>query len=130
MKKYNLVREHLSERQKITLVYQGEFGGLSIIQTTYLGCKPAPHYLNCCDSMVGVSICHKPRGKRKSGYKTISYNVPLIIYDGWQHIDANKIVFDRIDENTLKSKHTMHNNRYFSDLLRAMPDCVIFADMP
>jgi len=129
MKKYNLVREHLSEGQKITLVYQGEFGGLSIIQTTYLGCKPAPHYLNCSDSIVGVSICHKPRNKRKPGYKTISYNTPLVIYDGWQHIDADEILFDRIDEDTRKSKYTMHDHRYFSDLLRAKPDCVIFADI-
>ena len=129
MKKYNLVRDHLSEGQKITLVYQGEFGGLSVVQTTYLGCKPAPHYLNCCDSMVGVRICHKPRGKRKSGHKTISYNVPLVIYDGWQHIAADEIMFNRVGEDTLKSKYTMHDNCYFTDLLRAKPDCVIFADI-
>jgi hypothetical protein len=31
VRKYRLVREHLREGQRITLVYQGEFGGVTAV---------------------------------------------------------------------------------------------------
>lgn len=134
MKKYSLVAEHLVEGQKVTLVFQGEFGGMVSIRTTYLGCRPAPHYQKCPDSMVGVSILHKPKGKRKSGYKTIGYNIPLIVYNGWRDIDTDSIVYNSLpspyaDVTVMESRYAMHDDRYFSELLAAMPDGVIFADV-
>jgi hypothetical protein len=129
MKKHDLVAGHLVEGQKITLVYRGEFGGVAAIPTTYLGCRPAPHYQNCPADMVGVAILHKPKGKRKAGYKIIAYNIPLVVYDGWQDIDVDSLVYKPLDDHLQESRYAMHDNRYFSDLLAARPDGVIFADI-
>jgi hypothetical protein len=130
MKKYNLIAEHLKEGQEITLVYQGEFGGVTAIPTTYLGSKPAPHYVNCPDDMIGVAILHKPRAKRKAGYRTIAFNVPLIIYDGWKDIDTDALVFKQLDDHLKESKHTMFDECFFTELLATMPVGIIFSDIP
>ncbi len=122
--------ECLAEGQKITLVYQGEFGGVTAIPTTYLGSRPAPHYQNCPASMVGVAIQHKPRGKRKAGYRTIAYNIPVVIYDGWKDIDVDSLVYKTLGVHMKESRYSMHDNRYFADLLAAWPDDVIFKHIP
>jgi hypothetical protein len=129
VKKYNLVAEHLKEGQKITLVFQGELGGISAIPTTYLSCQPAPHYQNCVDAMIGVSILHKPAGKRTARHTTIAYNIPLAVYDGWQDIDTDSLVFKPLEAGVKISRYDMHDSRYFSDLIKAKPDGVIFVDM-
>ena len=129
MRKYNLINAHLTEGQRITLVYQGSFGGMSMAHTTYLSCAPAPHYQNCGDAKMGVSIRHKPWKKRSEKATTISFNTPLVVYDGWQEIDIDGLMYNQIDETLRESKYDMFDRRYFYDLLASYPDSVIFADI-
>jgi hypothetical protein len=130
MKKYNLVAEHLVKEQKITLVHRSEFGGVSATQTTYLGCRPAPHYENCPDDRIGVAIFHKPRTKRKARYRTIPFSTPLIVYNGWRDIDTDALVFRQLGDDLKESRHTMFDDRFFTELLAAIPGGVIFSDIP
>jgi hypothetical protein len=129
MKKYNLISEHLTEGQKITLVFQGEFGGVSAIQTTYIGCHPTPHYQNCPENMIGVTIAHRPRGNRKRYYKTISYNTPIVVYDGWVSIDTDNLVYKTTGDHLSESRYAMHDSQYFFDLLKIKPNAIL-TDIP
>jgi hypothetical protein len=80
--------------------------------------------------MTGVSVLHKPRGKRRAGYKTVHYNIPLVVYDGWRDIDTDSLVFRPVGGGMKESRYAMHDGRYFTDLLAAWLDGVIFADIP
>lgn len=121
MKKFELVNSKLTKGQKITIVSGGEFGGLYAVQTIYESCKPNRHYQDCPESMMGVTILHTPKRKRKMYQTGISYNTPLVIYDGWIDIDTDNIMFDTLEENAKctvrQSKYTMFDNRYFEDLV-------------
>lgn len=132
MKKYNLVNNNLTEGQKITIVCTGGFGGMFVIQTTYSSCKPVSHYYNCPDSMCGVSIRHTPKGKRKLRQLAIGYDTSLVIYNGWHNIDADSIIYNTSDLGdgiTQESKYTMHDNKYFADLLKIKPNGIICTDI-
>ena len=129
MRKYNLVNKHLQQGQKITLIYQGSFGGMSMEHTTYISCAPVPHYVNCGDAKMGVRIRHKPRSKHNEKSTTISFNMPIVVYDDWQNIDIDSLMYNQIDDTLRESKYDMLDRRYFYDLLASYPDGVIFADI-
>ena len=121
VKKFELVNSALTKGQKITLVSGGEFGGLYAVQTVFDSCKPNRHYQDCPESMIGVTILHTPKHKRKMYQTGISYNTPLVIYDGWVDIDTDSLMYETLEEHddyTLrKSKYLSFDNRYFTDLI-------------
>ncbi len=129
MKKYNLVKENLTEAQKITLAFQGDFGGIVAIQALYIRCEIAPHYANCDESLNGVKLIFKQKSKRTASCKTISYNVPLVIYNDWLEIDADTILYEDKGDGIKEGKYLAHDNQYFYDLIEKYPDNIIFSDI-
>lgn len=118
MKKYNLVNEALKEGQKITIVSTNSFGGLYVLQTEYKSCKPALHYQNCPENMIGVTIIHKPKRKRNLYQSTIDYNADLLIYNGW--VDINTDVLYNIENKggteIKRSKYLSFDSRNFKEI--------------
>jgi hypothetical protein len=136
MKKYNaVINSTLKQGQKITLVSQGEVGGFYSINTVYDHAEPSRHYQNCPNDMIGIKIFHTPKGKRNMRVSNISYNAPIIIYDGWIDIDRDKFMFNSLPlDNEHKqagildmrqSKYTMFDDRYFSDIQSAFPNYIL-----
>ena len=120
MKKYNLVNEALTQGQKITIVSTNSWGGLYVLQTVYHSCKPALHYQNCPEDMIGVTIIHKPKRKRTFYQSTIDYNSEVIIYDGW--VDVNTDILYDIEHKDgaviRRSKYTCFDVRNFEDIVK------------
>ena len=119
MKKFMLVNEALTEGQKITIVSTNSFGGLYVLQTVYHSCKPALHYQNCPESLIGVKITQKPKGKRNFYELTIDYNADLIIYDGWVNINTD-ILYDIENKNGYeikKGKYLSFDVRNFEEII-------------
>lgn len=129
MKKYKLFEENLHEGQKITIAMQGWVGGICVIQTTYSRCEPAPHYLNCPESKIGVKVIHKPKGKRSVYETTIDYITAVIVYDGWVDLDTDDVVYEDLGNGRKMSRYTMNDRRMFDDLLSKYPKGVIFSDI-
>lgn len=129
MKKFKLFEKNVKYFQKLTVVYGGEFGGLTAIQTTALNWTVLPHYYNCPENMNGVVLEHKPREKRSTRKLNISYNTPLVVYDGWLDIDTESIVYKKVRENVHESRYDMHSKQYFYDLLEQYPDGILFTDI-
>lgn len=129
MKKFTLFQENVQEGEKITVVVQGEFGGVIVIQMTYIGSEAADHYYNCPSDMYGVQLFFKPKGKRKIYRTTISYSTPLIVYKGYVNIDAESIVYRQCGNSKI-SRYGMHDPRYFTDVLEKHPNSVLFSDIP
>lgn len=129
MKKYNLIKNALKEGQKITLVSQGEFGGMYSVLSTYYRCEQKEHYLNCPDNMIGVKIIHKPKSKQKFYETSLSYCTPLVIYDGWITINIDEILYKIIHSEdgilTKESRYTMFDNNYFYDLIELYPNAIL-----
>lgn len=129
MRKYNLFRENLKEGQRITIAMQGWVGGIWIIKTTYSGCEPAPHYVNCPEDKIGVKIVHKLKGKKNMCETTIDYISPIVVYDGWVDIDTESIIYENLGNGRKISRYAMTDRRMFDDLLAKYPDPVIFSDI-
>lgn len=129
MNKTELFQKNVKEGDKITVVAQGEFGGLSVSQMTYIGSSPTPHYYNCPPEMNGVTLFFKPKGKRCAYKMTLEYSAPLIVYKGFVNIDADEIVFKKCG-NAKMSRYGMHDPRYFTEVLEKYPNKVLFSDIP
>lgn len=129
MKKYNLFQENVKCGDKITVVTQGELGGISVSQMTYVDSAPAAHYYGCPEEMYGVTLLCKPKGRRRTYKMTLEYSVPLIVYKGYVNINAGEIVFKKCG-NVEMSRYGMHDSRYFTDTLKAYPNSVLFSDIP
>ena len=139
MGKYEqVINTGLKQGDKITLVSESEFGGMWAVQTVFDHAEISKHYQNCPESMYGVKICHRPKGKRKLYASNISYNVPFAIYKGWVDIDTENIVYN-IKPLTEKekaagitqireSKYTAFDPCNFADLKKAYPDYLVFSD--
>lgn len=129
MKKFSLFQENVQEGEKITVVVQGEFGGVVAIQMTYIGSEAIAHYYNCPSDMYGGRLVFKPKGKRRAYETRIDYSVPLIVYKGYVNIDTESIVY-RTCGNSKISRYGMHDPRYFTDVLKKYPNSVLFSDIP
>ena len=129
MTKFELFQENVKEGDKITVVSQGEFGGLSVSQMTYIGSTPAPPYYNCPPEMNGVKLMFKPKGKRRVYEMTLVFSAPLIVYKGFVNIDADEIVFKKCG-NAKMSRYGMHDPRYFTETLEKYPNGILFSDIP
>lgn len=129
MKKYNLFQENVKEGDKITVVTQGEFGGLFISQMTYIGSTPAEHYCGCPQEMYGVTLLFKPKRRRNTYKITLEHSTPLIVYKGYVSINADEIVFKKCG-NAKMSRYGMHDSRYFTDTLKEYSENILFSDIP
>lgn len=129
MKKYNLFQENVKEGNKITVVSQGEFGGVCVSQMTYLGSEPAAYYCGCPQEMYGVALLFKPKGRRRTYKMTLEYSALLIVYKGYVNINVGDIVYKRCG-NAKISRYGMHDSLYFTDTLKAYPNFVLFSDIP
>lgn len=128
MNKYNLFQENVKQGDKITVVSQGEFGGVCISQMTYLGSEAAANYCGCPQEMYGVMLLFKPKGRRRTYKMTLEYSAPLIVYKGYVNINVGDIVYKRCG-NTEMSRYGMHDPRYFTETLERYPNGVLFSDI-
>ena len=137
MGKYEQVANSgLKQGDKITLVAESEFGGMWAVQSVFDHAEISRHYQNCPESMYGVRIYHKPKGKRKLYASNISHNVPFAIYRGWVDIDTESIIYNikpLTEEDKAvgiiqirESKYGSFDPRYFTDLKKIYPDYLIF----
>ncbi len=129
MKKYKMFQESVKEGDKITVVTQGSLGGVTVSQMVYIGSSPSDHYYNCPQDMCGVTLTFKPKGQRTYYKTTVDYITPLIVYSGYVDIDTDSIVFLTFG-NAKISRYTMHDPRYFTEILEKYPKGVIFCDIP
>lgn len=129
MNKFNLFQENVKEGDKITVVTQGAFGGVTVSQMTYISSTPAAHYYKCPQEMYGVTLLFKPKGRRNTYKMTLEYSVPLIVYKEYMSIDTDEIVYNKCG-NAKMSRYGMHDSRFFTDTLKAYPNHVLFSDIP
>jgi hypothetical protein len=130
MKKYELLKD-LKQGQKITIVSSNDMGFVYVIQTVYHERKPHHHYVDCPESMIGVTIVHKPKRKR-SLYKTvIDYNAQMLIYDGWIDVDTDCIyeIEEKDGMTVKKSKYTAFDNRNFEEIKNHYSEGIIIEDI-
>jgi hypothetical protein len=109
----------LKEGQKVTIVTNGEFGGIVVMQTTIDNMYPQAHYLNCPNDLYGVRLLHQPKGKRRLRENIISYNHHVLVYDGWIEVDEENIMFNKVENNgyvVKSSKYLAYDVRYFYDV--------------
>lgn len=86
MKVYNEL-SRLPLNQKVTIVYIGDFGGVTILQTIVEKVEQSRHYQNCPENQIGAIITHKPKGKRKFWKTNFDYMKNILVYDGWIKIN-------------------------------------------
>ncbi len=135
MRKYNLLKNSMVAGQKITLVAQGNFGGMYVFQTIFDHAEPAPHYQDCPEDKYGVKIYHTPKRKRSLYASVLDYNTPFIIYAGWKDIDLDALIYEILpltDEQKAagsfelrKSKYLSFDHQYFRDCVATYPNPLV-----
>ena len=121
--------ENIKEGQKITIVTSGNFGGISIVKTTFMNVTPEEYYVDCPADMVGIEIMHRPHRHRNTYILNMSYYSDFIVYDGWQDITTDCLYTTERRENGTeirRSKYRSFDKQNFEEIKKTFPDSILF----
>lgn len=125
---YEQFKTEVPTGKKVTIIGFGEFGFLAKTQTTIQEINKKPHYQNCPESMMGVELIHKPKGKRQMFRKRIESSSNVLVYDGWIDIDIEDIMYKK--EGIMQyTKYPCFDKRFLEDIIKTVTDTPIMIRM-